>query len=48
MDDEMDQDTNHETEGPEVHIVKISLGFGNPLKKEAFTNAAVHPALMSS
>ena len=25
---------------------KISLGFGNPLEKQTFTNAAVHPAVM--
>ena len=27
---------------------KISLGFGNPLEKQTFTNAAVHPAVMVS
>ena len=27
---------------------KISLGFGNPLAKQTFTNAAVHPAVMGS
>ena len=27
---------------------KISSGFGNPLEKQTFTNAAVHPAVMGS
>ena len=26
----------------------ISLGFGNPMEKQTFTNAAVHPAVMGS
>ena len=27
---------------------KILLGFGNPLEKQTFTSAAVHPAVMGS
>ena len=27
---------------------KTLLGFGNPLEKQTFTNAAVHPAVMGS